>query len=90
MMTISKLLFPDFTQRCLDNSDCSSDEFCRRTDGTCDESDDGVCQTKPEVCPENYDPVCTCDGETRGNHCEARLNGENVDYEGECSGDPGP
>ena len=64
------------------NSDKCKSGFCEREAG-CNQLS-GYCAAKPEQCMTLEDPVCGCDGETYSNACVANMNGENIDYEGEC------
>jgi len=74
--------------QCTSDSNCRSDEFCKKSTGTCGGSGTGRCTEMPKMCTYNYSPVCGCDGWTYGNACEAESVGENIDFNGECSIDP--
>ncbi len=67
---------------CLDNSDCSFQEFCSSPAGLCG---GGTCEIRPGVCIEFPPVVCGCDGNDYLNACFAASNGVNVDFEGTCA-----
>lgn len=67
---------------CLDNSQCSENQFCLFEEGKC--SGPGECMIKPDACPLYYAPVCGCDMKTYGNPCEAYANGVSILNKGEC------
>lgn len=69
---------------CLNNADCSQDEFCSKPHGSC--NGEGICTKVASnmFCIMLYDPVCGCDGKTYGNSCEALRAGANIAYKGAC------
>ena len=69
--------------KCMDNNECSINEFCLFPDGVC--AGTGVCTLKPEICPLYYSPVCGCDKKTYGNQCDAYANGVSILHTGECT-----
>jgi hypothetical protein len=67
---------------CMENEDCSLNEFCLFPESKCAGS--GVCTLKPEICLLIYFPVCGCDMKTYGSQCEAYANGVSIAHTGEC------
>ena len=61
---------------CIDNTECSETEFCKKASGDCDGN--GVCTSKPTACIAAALPVLTCGGTTAGNYCEAYQAGKNI------------
>ncbi len=72
---------------CGANFDCAETEYCAKE--TCDAMAVGTCTERPQMCPPLYSPVCGCDGQTYSSECDAQGAGVNVDYTGECGGEPG-
>lgn len=67
---------------CTGPKDCAEDEYCVVPEGECGR--EGTCQLRPLECVRE-DAVCGCDGQTYwGGACEAAMNGESVDFQGEC------
>lgn len=77
------------TVTCGDNNNCKQNEYCAKPAGTCGTFLAGTCEDRPELCPPLYSPVCGCDGQTYSSECDAHSAGVNVDYSGECGGEPG-
>ncbi|MED5465824.1 MAG: EGF domain-containing protein [Myxococcota bacterium] len=75
-------------QTCSKNDDCSDDEFCLVSDGSC-AAGEGICAFVPEVCTTYVQPVCGCDGNDYTSACVANAEGVNVAKEGKCDTDPG-
>jgi hypothetical protein len=67
---------------CVDNSDCTAEEYCAKAVGDC--SGEGACSPRPLFCVDYWAPVCGCDDATYGNSCAVAANGENAASEGEC------
>lgn len=72
--------------RCLANSDCTTDDFCKKLKGDCEGY--GSCEPRPEICILVYIPVCGCDGQTYSNECAAAANGVNIAHDGVCQPPP--
>eukprot|EP00808_Paulinella_micropora_P003271 g10426.t1 len=83
-------LFKDLTgvgllpsmNRCRNNRDCQSHEFCSRAD--CARAE-GLCLTRPTACGFDYAPVCDCDIITHDNPCEANRYGGSILRPGACA-----
>lgn len=50
----------------------------------------GTCAPRPALCDFSFMPVCGCDGMTYSNACVAKLNGTDVQADGECATEPPP
>ncbi len=69
---------------CMDNTWCSTSQYCARSQGTCS-TRAGSCQLRPLKCAPVFDQVCGCDGKTYFNSCEAHKAGVNVLKPGLCT-----
>lgn len=77
---------PIVGEPCASAKDCAEDEYCAVAEGECGR--EGTCQARPLECARDR-PVCGCEGVTYyGGSCEAAMNGDNVDFEGECPPPP--
>lgn len=69
---------------------CAADEFCDFLDDQCGGADGaGECKPRPQGCPDIYMPVCACDGEVKGNGCDANAQGQDVNVLGGCTAPAG-
>lgn len=69
---------------CLEDGDCGSEEFCKRSDG-CDLP--GTCTSTRVACmfpPPLGSEVCGCDGNTYDSDCIAEAGGVSVAFAGTC------
>ncbi len=66
---------------CLDNSQCSLNQFCSFSNCTAQ----GSCINIPQICTEEFIPVCSCTNQTFSNFCVMQMNNESLQNEGECS-----
>jgi len=66
------------TPPCMENGDCSLNEFCLFPEGKC--SGPGVCTPKPDVCPMHCasPPLCGCDMRAYCNPCIAYSKGVSI------------
>jgi hypothetical protein len=77
---------PRAGEECHGIKDCADGEYCAVPEGECGRA--GVCTPMPIECPRDR-PVCGCEGVTYDNGaCEAALNGDSVDHQGECPPPP--
>lgn len=67
---------------CLDNSQCSSTDYCAKAEGDCPGV--GTCTARPTICPDICGQVCGCNGETYCNSCLAAQDGVNTAHNGPC------
>ncbi len=72
---------PNDPKRCVDGSECSSEELCARA--TCGDIA-GSCELAAVVCDGDPHPVCGCDSVTYWNDCLRRAAGITAATPGEC------
>lgn len=74
---------------CFTNDNCSSTEFCNKTEGICDDFTAGTCEKRLTNCEitSAIEAQCGCDDYTYSNKCWASAAGMVIAFTGECPGD---